>query len=197
VTIQRGAEWGTPIERPPELVVAASDSELGALVTGRRAEGAIGLSGGDLHRSLGSPLPSRQEMRQLPVDALLVELDGEPVLGVAHVIARRSWWFGPVLAVLNCDHVGAFNVAPRAHPNDGRFDTVEVDAAMPLRSRLQARRRLPTGTHVPHPQIVVGAAERRTWTFTRPMSVVIDGVHCGRCTHLSVEISPDHFAICV
>ena len=197
MTIQRGAEWGTPIDRPPQLVVAASDSELGALVAGGRVAGSIGLSGGDLHRSLGSPSPSRQEMRRLPVDALLVELDGEPVLAVAHVIARRSWWFGPVLAVLNCDHVGVWNVAPRAHPNDGRFDTVEVDAAMPLRSRLQARRRLANGTHVPHPQISVGAAERRSWAFSRSTPVLIDGVDCGRCTHLSVEISPDHFAICV
>jgi hypothetical protein len=197
VTIQRGAEWGTAIERPPELLVAGSDSELGRLVAGGRAAGAIGLSGGDLHRSLGSPPPSRQQMRRLPIDALLVELDGQPVLAVAHVIARRSWWFGPVLAVLNCDHVGAWNVAPRAHPNDGRFDTVEVDPAMSLRSRLQARRRLATGTHVPHPQISVGVAERRAWTFPRATPVTIDGVGCGRCTHLSVTISPDHFAICV
>ena len=47
----------------------------------------------------------------------------------------------------------AHDVAPRAHPNDGRFDVVEVSAAMPARARLQAWRRLATGTHVPHPDI--------------------------------------------
>ena len=31
---------------------------------------------------------------------------------------------------MNVDRLGHWDVAPRAHPNDGRVDVVEVDAAM-------------------------------------------------------------------
>ena len=55
--------------------------------------------------------------------------------------------------MLNADRIGAWDVAPRAHPNDGQLDVVEVDASMGLRDRWQASRRLATGTHVPHPAI--------------------------------------------
>jgi hypothetical protein len=196
VTIRRGSEWGTPIERPVDLVVAGSDAELASLVASGTDDACLGVSGGDLHRSLGAPL-QRHDMRRLPVDVLHVELDGRPILAVAHVVARRGWWRGPLLAAVNCDHIGTWNVAPRAHPNDGRFDVVEVDASMSIRSRLEARRRLPNGTHVPHPDISVSTADHRSWSFARPMRVWIDGIDCGRCRQLSVAIGPDHFTICV
>lgn len=195
MTIQKGAEWGTPIERPDDLVVANSDAELAALV-GTGTVRSLGLAGGDLHRSLGSPGP-RQQMRRLPVDALMVEIDEARSLAVAHVVARRSWWRGTVLAVMNCDHVGVWNVAPRAHPNDGRFDVVEAAPTMPLRSRLQARTRLASGTHVPHPKVSVTTATQRSWRFETAMRIWVDGVEHERCTRLSVAIAPDHFEICV
>ena len=96
---------------------------------------------------------------------------------------------------MNCDHLGTWDVAPRAHPNDGRLDVVEVDTSMTLRNRLQARRRLPHGTHVPHPSIAVRTTTEASWTFARPTPVVIDGVPAGRVRRLTVRAQPDHFAI--
>jgi hypothetical protein len=197
VTIRKGEEWGAAVERPADLVVVESDAALAAAVAAATAP-VWGVSGGDLHRSLGSPrLDGRSIVQRLDVDALRVELDGRRVLAVAHVVVRRSWWRGPLLAVLNCDHLGSWNVAPRAHPNDGRFDVVEVAAAMPPRARLAARRRLPAGTHVPHPDIAVSTSTHREWTFDRPLRAWVDGIESGRCRRLSVTIEPDRFAICV
>lgn len=119
----------------------------------------------------------------------------DPVLAVAHVVGRRGWWRGPVLAVMNADHVGSWNVAPRAHPNDGKADAVEVDASMSLRHRWQARGRLPQGTHVPHPAITVRTLTESAWTFRRPADVWIDGEPHGRAQRIAVRVLPDHFAI--
>ena len=134
-------------------------------------------------------------MQRLPLDALRVRLDDVDMLAVAHVVARHGWWRGPLLAVLNCAYIGDWNVAPRAHPNDGRFDVVEVSAAMSVRQRLQARRRLPLGTHVPHPQIAVRTAESAVWQFDTPRDVYVDSVARGRATRLEIVIAPDHFSI--
>ena len=54
---------------------------------------------------------------------------------------------------MNSDHLGTWNVAPRAHPNDGKLDVISVGRGMTFRQRLQARTRLELGTHVPHPAI--------------------------------------------
>jgi hypothetical protein len=193
VTIRRGQEWGVTVARPIELTTAADDATLARLVVAD-PHGRYGLSGGDVFRSLGSPEP-RDPVQRLPMDALAVTVDGRELLAVAHVVARRGWWRGPLLAVMNADHVGEWNVAPRAHPNDGRADVVEVDAAMSLRHRWQARGRLPQGTHVPHPNIHVRTATEGAWTFPAPVRVWVDGVEIGRAERLALRVLPDHFEI--
>jgi diacylglycerol kinase family enzyme len=174
-------------------VVAGSDAELAAMVVAD-PRGAYGLGGGDLHRSLGAPSHAAT-MQRLPIDALRVHLDEAEWLAVAHVVVRDGWWRGPLLAVLNCGYVGTWDVAPRAHPNDGRFDVVDVEPGMSIRQRLAARRRLPLGTHVPHPQIAVRTAEREVWTFDEPRTVYVDGVRRGRAARLEIAILADHFSI--
>jgi len=147
-----------------------------------------------LFTAVGAPAP-RPIAQRVPVDLLRVGLDDRELTAVAHVVARRSWWRGPVIAATNVDHVGEWNVAPRAHPNDGRFDVVEVAPDMSLRQRWQARSRLAQGTHVPHPQIATSTAQERSWTFDRPMRVWIDGVDRGRTRRLSVRLEPDAFEL--
>ena len=196
MTIRKGEEWGSPVSSLTNLVVAGSDAELAQLVA-RDAGPAYGLSGGDLHRSVGAPPRpgAGREVRRLPLDALQVRVDDHVTLAVAHVVARNGWWRGPLLAVLNSPYVGDWNAAPRAHPNDGRFDVVEVSEAMSIRQRLQARRRLSLGAHVPHPGIAVRTGENAVWTFERPRDVYVDGVVRGRATRLEITICPDHFSI--
>jgi hypothetical protein len=182
------------VGRPTDLIVAATDARLAQLVDADPA-GRYGLSGGDLHRSLGSP-PARDDMQLLPMDALRVRFDEEEdAIAVAHVVARDGWWRGALLGVVNCAFIGDWNVAPRAHPNDGHFDVVEVSSTMTIRQRLEARRRLPHGNHLPHPAIAVRTAESGVWIFEQARDVYLDGVRRGRTTRLEITISPDHFSI--
>jgi diacylglycerol kinase family enzyme len=195
VTIRKGVEWGEPVARPSGLVDAASDAQVASL-----AASAMGppfrATDGDIARSLGG-VGEQAVMQRLPMDLLRVTIDGDEHVAAAHVIARRAWWHGPIIAAMNVDHLGEWNVAPRAHPNDGRFDVIEVDARMRLRHRLQARRRLPQGTHHPHPQIGVTTATSRSWRFDRRMHIHIDGVDVGECRDLIVTIEPDAYHLLV
>ena len=155
----------------------------------------VGLAGVDLHRSVGSP-SRRDPVQRVDVDGLRVVVDGGAERwAVAHVVARRSWWRGQLVAVMNVDHLGEWYVAPRGHPNDGVFDVVEVAAEMPLRQRLSARSRLPTGAHVPHPMITTARGNCRTWTFDRDLDIWIDGLRAGRGRSLAVEIVPDRYCV--
>lgn len=197
MTIQRGQPWGTPIQRPTHLPRAESDAELASWVA-HDPGGRYGVAAGDLHRSLGAP-PDRAEMQLLPLDAFEVSFDGRSTIGVAHLVARRGsrlgWLQGPLLVVMNADHLGTWSVAPRAHPNDGRLDVVEVASSMSVRDRLQARSRLSHGTHLPHPDITVRTVTDAAWEFARPMQLSVDGRHVGRIRRLAVRILPDHFAV--
>ena len=68
--------------------------------------------------------------------------------------------------------------APRAHPGDGRFDTLET-STMGLGDRWQARSRL-AGTHVPHPAITTRRVEAIQYDFERPMPIGSTGVRSVR-----------------
>jgi len=193
MTIRKGEEWGCSVQRPDRLVVAESDRALAALVASGQGN-PLGVSGGDVFHSVGSPA-RRDPMQRLPMDLLHVEADGARHLAVAHVLVRRSWWRGEIVVVMNVDHLGEWNIAPRAHPNDGRFDVVEVAPSMSIRHRLQARRRLPQGTHVPHPDIRTRTGMEASWEFGRPQRLWIDGESIGSVRVLTVAVEPDAFAI--
>ena len=195
MTIQKGEPWGEAVDRPGDLLVADADVAVAQAFRDRTAE-AVGLSGGDLYRAVGSP-PPRPEMQRLPIDVLDVAADGREFVAVAHVVARRGWWRGRIVAVMNVDHLGEWNVAPRAHPNDGRFDVVDVDPAMSVRQRWQARGRLVAGTHVPHPKIAVRTGTEMTWSFDRPCRIRVDGEDVTEARELSIVVRPDAFAVVV
>jgi len=195
VTIRRGEPWGETVDRPAGLRVVDADAGVAeAFHVG--AVDAVGLSGGDLYRAVGSP-PRRSAMERLPIDVLEVTADGHEFVAVAHVVARRDWWRGRILAIMNVDHLGDWNVAPRAHPNDGRFDVVDVDPAMTVRERWQARGRLTAGTHVPHPKISVRTGTEMTWSFDRPYPIQVDGADVLEARELSIAVRPDAFAVVV
>lgn len=195
MTIGKGEPWGSAVARPDGLRICSSDRDLARAVAAGATD-PLSVSAGDLHRSLGSP-PVRAEVLALPVDVLEVDVDGEDHLAIAHVVLRRSWWRGPIVAALNVDHLGPWNAAPRAHPNDGRFDVLEVDPAMTTRQRWQARTRLPNGTHVPHPSIATRTATDGTWTFERPVGVWLDGERVATASIVTIRIRPDAVTILV
>jgi hypothetical protein len=203
MTIKPGQHWGRAVPRPPGLIVVHSDVELAAAISNERGS-PIGVGGGDLARTLGvtsataNSLATRPTVNEYPIDLLQVRLDGadEPVVACAHVVARSPWsgghWLrGRILVVMNAEFIGEWDIAPRGHPNDGRVEVVDVDASMSARERMAARRRLPTGTHVPHPSITTRTVRTGSWQFERPLDVVVDGRRVDRVSMLSVDVLPD------
>ncbi len=203
MTIERGHEWGTPGVVPAEAPLAATDAEVARYIERAVLDGGarpvVRLAAGDLWRTLGEPTPpaSGAAARLLPVDALRVAVDGGvDQLAVAHVVVRRSWFFGPVAAAMNAEYLGRYDVAPRGHPNDGRVDVVDV-VTMPLRQRWSAWRRLPSGTHVPHPLVRERRLADVELHHDRPALVWIDGVPAGRASTVRMLVVPDAFVVAV
>lgn len=193
MTVRRGTEWGDLVAAPDGAAEVTSDGELAAAIGGGGPP--VVVRGGDLHRALGAP-PASEQARRVPIDVLHVVADGaDEILAVAHVVVRLrgqlGWWRGPIVAAMNVDHLGAWDVAPRAHPNDGWLDVVEVSPAMSVRARWQARRRLATGTHVPHPDITVRRARSVSFEFVEPLGLWVDRVPRGTVRSLAVTIEPD------
>lgn len=197
MTIRKGEPWGEPGALPAGGVVVHSDAEARDVVTAARRAGApvppLGLVGGDLCRTLGGT-GDEQRLRsgdamQLPVDLGSVLVDGRLHWFVAHLVARRSWWTGRVVAVMNAQFIGSWDVAPKSHPDDGRLDVLDGD--LPLGQRWQARSRLVTGTHVPHPGIEERRVSAVQLDFARPTPVHLDGVPMGPATRLSIRVEPD------
>ena len=158
-----------------------------------------GSCGGDLRRTLGGGAPVdhlADEVGEYPVDVGLVVLDGVERAFLAHLVARRSWWRGEVVAAMNAEHLGSWDVAPRGHPNDGRLDVLHV-VDLGLGDRWKAWRRLPTGTHVPHPAIALRPAAAVDLALRRPLTVWLDGRRAGTTDHLVIRVEPDALTVCI
>jgi hypothetical protein len=197
LTIRKGEPWGEPGPLPAEGRVVRSDAEAREIVTAaRRASEQVpplGLLGGDLCHTLGgtgdeSRLHSDTAV-QVPVDLGSVLVDGRLHWFVAHLVVRRSWWHGRVVAVMNAQYLGKWDVAPRGHPNDGRLDVLDAD--LPLGERLQVRSRLRAGTHVPHPRIEERHVQALQVELDRPTPVYLDGQLVSRARQLTIRVEPD------
>ena len=196
MTVEKGQDWGTTGPLPDDGVTVRSDAEARAVITeARRANRPIppiGLLGGDLCRTLGGrgALTARAT-----VDLGEALVDGRVQLFVAHLVIRRGWLRGPLFGAFNAEWLGEWDVAPRAHPGDGLLEV--VDAALSTGDRLKARRRLPTGTHLPHPGIRmtrVAAVQRDVPTGH---SVWLDGERLGSARAVSIRVEPDALRIVV
>lgn len=197
MTIRKGEMWGAPDPLPRHGVLARSDREARQLVTAAKRAGEpippLGLLGGDLCRTLGGTGDEERlrsaEAMTLPVDLGAVLVDGRLHWFVAHLVAKRSWWFGRVVVAMNAQYIGGWDVAPKSHPNDGRLDV--LDGSPALGQRLMARRRLPAGTHVPHPGIVERRVASVQLDFARPTPIELDGEPIGRARTLTLRVEPD------
>lgn len=203
MTIRRGASWGSAAPLPDDGVVCASDLEARAVVEAARRSGRpvppIGLVGGDLCRTLGGTgdverLRSPEAMT-FPVDVGSVLVDGRHHWFVAHLIARRSWWRGRIVAIMNAQWLGAWDLGPRAHPDDALLDVTDGD--LPLGDRWEARRRARTGTHLPHPALRTTRTAALQLDLDPPLDVWLDGERLGRARALSVRVEPDAIAVVV
>jgi len=197
MTIRRGEPWGETVRSADDLAIAPTDAAARRLLLRHREEGsgpyAVGLAGGDLARTMGGGAPGRfpGAVVRAPVDVLRVDAAGQRTWAVAHVVARRKWWRGEVFIAMNAQFLGAFDVAPRSHPNDGRVDVLRIDHAMGLRTRLTARARARTGIHLPHPQISSRQTPGTTVQFVRPLTLWVDGERWTEASEITITVEPD------
>ena len=207
MTIRKGQEWGSIAKPLNDVQTIASNHELRALIEAARGVGdaipTVGLLGGDLMRTLGgsaeaSRFCSGDPVPHLPVDVVHVVADHtREGWFVAHLLARHSWWHGQLLAAMNAQFLGKWDVSPRCHPNDGLVDIVTVAAEMRLQQRWMARSRAALGTHVPHPLITIKQCSSVTLEFERHTPLWLDGARWGSARHLQLVVEPDAFVACV
>lgn len=205
MTVEKGVAWGAPGPVPEGTMLVRSDGEARAALEAARQERrpfpVLGLLGGDLARTLGGR-GDRARFEQgtvtrCTVDVGEVLLDGRVRYFVAHAVVRgRSWWRGELVAAMNAQYLGAWDVAPRSHPGDGVLDVVEVDAAMGVGERWKARRRLPAGAHVPHPSITVRRLPA-VQLDVEGRQVWLDGERQPPARALSIRLQPDALTVAV
>ena len=202
MTISKGAPWGAPGPLPDDGVVVRTDAEARRALEEARRDGrpwpVLGLLGGDLGRTLAAPgsearLRSADAMT-FPVDLGQVLVDGRLHLFLSHLVARNRLWTRTVVA-MNAQWVGPWNLGPKAHPNDGLLDT--FDARLQLGDLAKVRRRLPTGTHLPHPRIKIRRSAAVTFELERPRPVGLDGERVDEGRVLAVRLEPDALRVVV
>ena len=192
-----GVDFGEPGEIPPGAPAAEGDAAASRIVAAARRAGRpvppVVLTGGDLARTLGlapalaaSPPSVAARGARFAVDVGAVLVDGRLHWFVAHLVARRSWWWGRLLVAANASFIGRWNAAPRSHPGDGRLDVFDTNP--PLAVRLAARPRLPSGTHVPHPQITQRRTTAAQYDLDPALDVYLDGVRLDRARTLSLRV---------
>ena len=207
MTIRKFNDWGRVIARPASVTACDSDAATAAIVNHCASESSslpyIWLTGGSLARSLGTSgtLPET-EVHELPIDLLLVRYRtsdgiGHTSFAVNSVVMRNRLWRGRIVAITNGGYIGALEVAPRAHPNDGVFDVVDVADQMSWRQRIIARNRLSTGGHIPHPSIRVRQSQSDSWLFPRPMDLYLDGDFVGSIAEVNVTVESDSLKLVI
>jgi hypothetical protein len=201
MTVRKGSSWGEPGAAPAGVTVVDTDRALARAASLALDRGEVapvfGLTGGDLHRTLGSPPPERLHTAAamwLPIDLVRVELDGQPECFVAHlVVGGRTWFRGRTVMAMNAAFVGDANLGPRAHPGDGLLDV--VDGRLDWADRRAARRRLGSGTHLPHPGLAQVRRAEWSTTFDRPVPVRLDGEPVGSFRSIRAAVEPDALVV--
>jgi YegS C-terminal NAD kinase beta sandwich-like domain len=219
--IDKGEPWGRPVAGPPDLEVHGDDVALAVAV--RTSPGArvrfVAAPASDLARAVGlADVPAGQT--ELPVDALVIDVapDDSSSLAVNMVVLGippdrlRAWHrrrrctvavdertvfegHATTVVVANGQFLRGLDVVPRGHPGDGRGE-VQV-YALGAMTRRAMRRRLPTGDHVPHPQILQRSGRTLTARFERPQPFEVDGRTLPARSAITVDVAPEALVLLV
>lgn len=215
MTIRPGEDWGSPTSDAPAHIVVGDDPALARAVADLAPETLIAFAPSttsDLARAIGLAPGAVGERRgiALPIDAMRLDRAATGTVAVnaiefgtppgvlrslsrTHEIAvtvdGRRFHAGPATSVViaNGQFIDGLDVSPRGHPGDGRLE-VQVYALRPG-ERGGMRRRLATGSHLPHPRIRTGSGRRiriRVTAGVWPLRV--DGVTVGRAGTIEVEV---------
>ena len=197
--ISRGQPWGIPADMSDDVLVVENDQVLSNTDRTRR----IVLTGGDIARSLGNPVVPvvGSACTEVAIDAMLCDItttDSRSIHAVAaSSIVVGSYWRGRHLIVSNAGWIGDSNVAPRAHPNDGKVEMLAITSHMSLRQRILARRRMQTGTHLPHPDLSSMQIATQSIVRQNEERLMIDGRKIDNWASISITVEPDYWRVLV
>jgi hypothetical protein len=192
MTISKHGLYGTPVSRPSPLHVLQSDLEIAqhyssgdtatpCTVTQGSIAQALGISSGRIQ----DPDPN-QQMTLVDIDLLQIDYrtttpstansSATSRIVVAGTIAiQHRILLSTCLILSNSGLLRSRDVLPRAHPNDGFVDVLEVDPKISIRQRAIAWRRSATGSHLPHPSFRVSRSIDFQWSGS-PAHMIADGV---------------------
>jgi hypothetical protein len=201
MSIAKGSSWGVAQEFPAGAPIASSNRELRRLVLA--GETIIGLTGGELFRTVGGPSAPDRIVRNdpdnlpmhLPVDLIEVQLDEtRSERFVTHLFGHDRLW-RTLVAAMNCDFWRRYQLGPRAHPGDGVIDVYSADLSPADLVKVVPRAK--TGTHVPHPSISLLRSPAPDLTLTRRIQLEADDAPIGSAQHLQFEVLADAITIVV
>ncbi len=212
--LRRGDPWGSPAPGPPDDEIWGDDRALAAFAENHPG-GLVRFvpsPASDLGRAVGLAEAAADRApgtTAVTVDALRVEgselamnavVFGRPpdrlgwatrALLVTVALDGREWFRGPATSIViaSGQHLRGLDLVPRGHPGDG-WAEVQV-YALRRAERAAMRRRLRSGTHVPHPRIRQGRARRiEVRSGGRAWALELDGVPLDRVREAVVAIVP-------
>jgi hypothetical protein len=203
MTIRKGQEWGHFESRPADLQVVADDFSASELISSQtldvKSPLQLSIIKSGLTRTLGVKNAPHHNQQMLctkfdVIEANFVTVNSDKVIRrcfVGHAFVRSNPFFGQTIAILNTSFIGNRDWAPRAHPNDGKLDIVELDSSMNIRQRLTAFRLMKSGSHLPHPKIRYTQVNEYVIDCQFSASISIEGVRLGAIKKCDFKVLPD------
>ena len=191
MTISRLSPYGNSVERPQHLGVLRNDREIASdfLKGDQRASNTV--VQGSIAQALGitskdSSIDTRALVTHVLIDLLQVEFattdsQDKPtsIVVAGSIVLQHRTLLKTHLIISNSGIVHGRDVLPRAHPNDGYVDVLEIDEAITTRQRLSAWRRATTGSHLPHPQLRASRSTEFEWSGRASRMVADDVTFAG------------------
>ncbi len=191
MTISRLSPYGTAVVRPQHLGVLSSDREIASdyLRSDQRAFNTV--IQGSIAQALGiasndSSTNTRAMVTHVLIDLLQVEFattdtQNKPtsIVVAGSILLQHRTLLKTHLILSNSGIVRGRDVLPRAHPNDGYVDVLNIDEAITTRQRLFAWRRAQTGSHLPHPHLRASRSTEFEWSGQASRMVADDVTFAG------------------
>lgn len=198
--ISPGSEWGASASIPQNAHVISSDRQLGVHLRDSSAKDVHGKSllvtGGDITHVLGVKNRSLDTgCVRVVIDAIAVsytDIHGSQHTDVCvgSLSISRRFQRGTISVVTNSGLWRGYEVAPRAHLNDGKLDIFEVSGAMRWSQRRLMWRKTATGTHLPHPLLSYSQGDFFNWEGN-PLRLEIDGQFVASVTMVTCRVQSD------
>ena len=192
MTISKHGLYGTPVSRPSSLHVLQSDLEIAQHYVSGDTDTPCTVTKGSIAQSLGissgtiqDPDPN-QQMTLVDIDLLQIDFrtttpstanssTSSRIVVAGTIAIQHRTLLSTCLILSNSGLLRSRDVLPRAHPNDGFVDVLEVDPKISIRQRAIAWRRSATGSHLPHPSFRVSRSIDFQWSGS-PAHMIADGV---------------------